>query len=89
MAIGDEFSLDSALNTSQIYNGIWDSIPQRMMDSFYSLFNLGKVALIFGIIYVIVLIFVKLIGLFFGSKEICPIISLSNSSTRSNALVPL
>ena len=67
MAIGDEFSLD--LNSSQIYNSIWDSIPQPLMDNFYFLLNLGKIILIFAIIYVIVLIFIKIIGLLFGSKE--------------------
>ena len=76
MAIGDEFSLD--LNSSEIYSGIWDSIPQPLMDSFYFMMSLGKIILVFSIIYVIVMILVKIVGLIFGSKETRILKSIDN-----------
>ncbi len=69
MAEEGAFSLGELVNTTDIYKGVWDSIPQRVLDDIYFVLYLGRIILILFIVYIIFLILIKIFKLFLGTKE--------------------
>ncbi|MDP3882400.1 MAG: hypothetical protein Q8Q31_05985 [Nanoarchaeota archaeon] len=58
-----------SLNTSQIYNSAWKSMPPELLDKFNFVLYLGKIILFLMIAYLLVIILLKITGFFFKVRE--------------------
>ncbi len=57
------------INTSDIYNSIWNSIPKEFLDKINLLLNIGKIVAILIIVYFALLIIGKIFVFIFGNRE--------------------
>ena len=57
------------INTSDIYNSIWKSIPKEFLDKIDLLFNIGKIIAILIVVYFALLIIGKIFIFIFGNRE--------------------
>lgn len=64
MALGDV-----GINGSELYSGLWNSLPKEFSDKLEFMIFLSTVILMVSVAYVILLIVIKLFRLFFGSRE--------------------
>jgi len=67
MAVGNLPEIN--INTSDIYNSIWNSIPREFLDKINLLFNIGKIIAILIIVYFALLIIGKISVFIFGNRE--------------------
>ena len=61
--------LAGELNVSEMYSGIWSSLPPEMLEKINLLFDLSAAILVIAAAYFVILILVKLISFIFGSSE--------------------
>ena len=65
-----ELSGLEAMDPSEIYSSMWNSLPPEMVSKIDSLFQLGTILLSAIIIYFIVLLLIKIFGSIFGAKRL-------------------
>ena len=65
-----ELSGLEAMDPSEIYSSMWNSLPPEMVSKIDSLFQLGTILLSAVIIYFIVLLLIKIFGSIFGAKRL-------------------
>lgn len=69
MAIPEYSELSGGLNVSDLYSGMWKSLPPEVLDKFSLVIDLGIALLAVSIAYFVILIIVKLMSFIFGSRE--------------------
>lgn len=67
-ALDDKIS-DFGLNKSEIFSSLWNSLPPELLNKFYVITEILIAVLVAGLIYIILLFFIKLIGVIWGSRE--------------------
>jgi hypothetical protein len=60
---------DLGVNTSELYSGLWDSVPPEIIGNLGRVTELAAIVLLVTIAYFAVLLIIKLVRFFFGSKE--------------------
>lgn len=58
-----------ALNMSEAYASLWDSLPPTIMNNLDKIVELGVILIIASIAYLTIIILIKIIGFFVGSRE--------------------
>ena len=56
-------------NMSEVYRGLWDSLPNSMSNNLDTAMELGVILIIASIVYLAIVVIIKIIGLFVGSSE--------------------
>ena len=69
MTIPTISELDGGINTSELYSGFWNSIPPELLDKINFMLDIGLIILVVWLVYIGALLLIKLISLFFGTKE--------------------
>lgn len=69
MAIPLAPELGMDINTSQLYSGLWGSIPPAISEKIDFMLNLGIWVLIAGIAYFVILFVIKIMGFIFGLRK--------------------
>ena len=64
-----EEAMLSGFNMSEVYQGLWNSLPSNISNNLDIALELGAILIIASIIYLVIMVIIKIIGLFFGSKE--------------------
>ena len=59
----------AGFNMSEVYRGLWDSLPSSMSNNLDTAMELGVILIIASIIYLVIVVIIKIIGLFVGSSE--------------------
>lgn len=69
MSSHDAFAENVGVNTSEIFQGVWENIPHELFERIEFFLDLGSAALLAFIIYLAIVILIKVLSLFFGTKE--------------------
>jgi hypothetical protein len=61
--------LGDVINSSEIFTGIWDSMPKNLTNGIGFIFMMIKIILIAVFVYYIILIIIRFVRFIFGTKE--------------------